>query len=81
MSARDQIISVFQRVAADQKRILGPLSDDLKMAECGLDSLSFAVVVANLEDVLGVDPFNSVEWVDFPATLGDFIELYDHATA
>ncbi|MDP9082169.1 MAG: acyl carrier protein [Pseudomonadota bacterium] len=81
MSTRDQIIAVFKQVAADQKRTLAPLSDDLKLTECGLDSLSFAVIVATLEDSLGVDPFNSAEWVDFPVTLGDFIRMYDHAVA
>jgi hypothetical protein len=81
MSTRDLIVSVFKRVATDQKRTLAPISDDLRMTDCGLDSLSFAIVVATLEDSLGVDPFNSAEWVDFPVTFGDFIQLYDHAIA
>jgi acyl carrier protein len=78
---RDTIIAVFQDVAASQGRTLAPLSDDLRLTECGLDSLSFAIVVANLEDSLGVDPFNSAEWVDFPVTLGDFVRIYDRAVA
>jgi len=81
MSTRDTIISVFKRVAADQRRTLAPISDDLKLTECGLDSLSFAVIVATLEDSLGIDPFNLAEWADFPVTFGDFIRLYDRAAA
>jgi acyl carrier protein len=81
MSTRDLIVSVFKQVAMEQKRTLSPISDDLRMTDCGLDSLSFAIVVATLEDSLGVDPFNSAEWVDFPVTFGDFIQLYDHAVA
>lgn len=81
MSTRNSIVSVFEQVAADQGRTLAPLADNLKMTECGLDSLSFAVVVATLEDALGVDPFNAAEWVDFPVTFGDFIQMYDHAVA
>ena len=81
MTTREKIFSVFARVAADQGRKLAPLSEDLRMTECGLDSLSFAIVVASLEDELGVDPFNAAEWVDFPETLGDFIQLYDGAVA
>lgn len=81
MSTRGTIISVFNQVAADQGRTLAPLSDDLKMTDCGLDSLSFAVIVATLEDSLGVDPFNSIEWSEFPVTFGDFIQMYDHAVA
>jgi len=78
---RDKIIAVLQDVATSQGRKLAPLVDDLRLTECGLDSLSFAIVVANLEDSLGVDPFNSAEWVDFPVTLGDFVKLYDRAVA
>jgi Phosphopantetheine attachment site len=78
---RDIILSVFQDVATNQGRTLAPLEDDVRLTECGLDSLSFAIVVASLEDALGVDPFNSSEWVDFPVTLGDFVRLYDRAVA
>ncbi len=81
MSTKDTIIAVFKQVAADQSRTLAPMSDDLKLTECGLDSLSFAIVVTRLEDSLGVDPFNSDEWVDFPVTFGDLVRLYDRAAA
>jgi hypothetical protein len=81
MSIRDTVVSVFKQVAADQGRALAPLTDELRLTDCGLDSLSFAIVVSSLEDSLNVDPFNSSEWVDFPVTLGDFIKLYDHAVA
>jgi acyl carrier protein len=76
-SIRDTVLSVFKKVAADQQRQLAPLSDELKLVDCGLDSLSFAIVVASLEDALNVDPFNAAEWVEFPVTLGDFIGLYE----
>jgi hypothetical protein len=81
MSTRDKVIAVFQQVATDQGRTLAPLNDALHLNDCGLDSLSFAIVVATLEDNLGVDPFASNEWVDFPVTFGDFIKLYDRAVA
>ena len=54
-----------------------PLSDGLKLLESGLDSLSFAIIVAKLEDELGFDPFNSEELVEFPITFGDFVRLYE----
>lgn len=81
MSIRDQIMSTFKQVAQAQGRRLAPLTDDLKLTECGLDSLSFALVVTNLEDSLNVDPFNASEQFDFPVTLGDFIKLYESAGA
>ena len=46
-------------------RILAPLTDD-RAADCGLDSLGFAVLVARLEDELGVDPFTAAEEAFFP---------------
>jgi hypothetical protein len=76
-TVRSRVFAAFQRVAADQGRTLAPLTDDLRLVECGLDSLAFALVVASLEDTLGVDPFNTPQHVEFPITLGEFIALYE----
>ncbi len=81
MSVRSTIVSQFEQVAGEQQRKLAPLSDDLPLLESGLDSLSFAIIVARLEDALGVDPFSAAEAVEFPVTLGDFVKLYEHAVA
>ncbi len=81
MPIRETVHSVFKKVAADQGRTLAPLTDDLQLSRCGLDSLSFAIVVTLLEDTLEIDPFNSSDQVDFPVTLGDFIELYARTPA
>ena len=75
MSIRSTIASVFKDVALEQERKLAPLSDDLKLLQSGLDSLSFALVVARLEDTLGFDPFETVD--SFPVTFGDFVKLYE----
>ena len=77
MPVRATIIAQFQQVAREQDRMLAPLSDDLKLVQSGLDSLSFAIIVARLEDSLGVDPFNEAEVVEFPVTFGDFVGLYE----
>ena len=69
MSVRSTITSQFQQVAVEQERALAPLSDDLKLVQSGLDSLSFAIIVARLEDALGIDPFNSAEALEFPGDL------------
>jgi len=81
MSIRELIYSTFAQVAEDNGRKLAPLNDDLPLTESGLDSLSFAIVVASLEDSFQIDPFGSSEWVDFPVTLGQFVRLYDRAVA
>jgi acyl carrier protein len=75
MSVRSTIASLFQEIADQQHRKLAPLSDDLKLLQSGLDSLSFALIVARLEDSLGFDPFDAVD--RFPVTFGDFVKLYE----
>ena len=79
MSIRLKILSQIENVAAEQKKKIAPLRDDLILGESGLDSLCFAILVARLEDELGVDPFTASEEVYFPRTLGDLIELYEHS--
>jgi hypothetical protein len=78
MSLRSTITAQFEQVAQEQKRKLARLSDDLKLLESGLDSLSFALVVARLEDAVGFDPFDSDEGMRFPVTFGDFVRLYEN---
>jgi hypothetical protein len=77
MSIRSTVSAQFEQVAREQKRKLAPLSDDLKLLDSGLDSLSFALIVARLEDLVGFDPFDSGEEMKFPVTFGDFVQLYD----
>jgi len=66
-------------VADEQSKKLAPLTDDLVLLDSGLDSLCFAVLVARLEDKLGVDPFTASDDVAFPVTLSDFVQVYDRA--
>jgi acyl carrier protein len=77
MSVRSTVTTILEQVAREQQRTLVPLSDDLKLSESGLDSLSFATTVVKLEDELGFDPFNSGEPIEFPITFGDFVLLYE----
>jgi acyl carrier protein len=74
---RKHIVESFEQVAREQGRTLAPLSDSLKLLQSGLDSLSFAIIVARLEDSLGIDPFGDAEAVEFPVTFGDFVRLYE----
>ena len=77
MSVRSTITAQFQQVAREQDRTLAPLADDVRLVQSGLDSLSFAIVVARLEDSLGIDPFNTSDTVELPVTFGDFVRLYE----
>lgn len=79
MTIRATIVSLFEEVARDQAKELAPLSDSLPLLDSGLDSLCLAVIVARLDDDLGLDPFSADEEVTMPATFGQFVALYEHA--
>jgi acyl carrier protein len=81
VSVRLTIFSLIEQIASEQKLKIKPLSDDLALSESGLDSLSFAILVARLEDKFGFDPFAAADDVEFPVTLGDFVRFYEHAPA
>ena len=77
---KEKIFSQIQQIAQERdKRTLPRLTDDLIVLESGLDSLELAILVARLEDELGIDPFSSADEVDVPVTLGDFVRLYENA--
>lgn len=81
MTVQSAIFEQFAQVAREQEKQLAPLNDNLVLLESGLDSLCFAIVVARLEDALGVDPFTASEDVYFPVTLGEFVKFYEDAAA
>lgn len=78
MDVRSEVETQFLQVAREQGRQLGPLTDHVELLDSGLDSLGFAIVVARLEELLGVDPFTSSEDVLFPVTFGEFVTLYEN---
>jgi acyl carrier protein len=69
----------MKQIAREHGKTLAPLRDDLVLLDSGLDSLGFAVLVARLEDTLGIDPFTAAEDAMFPLTLGDFVKVYESA--
>jgi hypothetical protein len=81
MSVKAKVISEFETVAREQGKTLAPLTDETMLLETGLDSLCFAIVVARLEDELGLDPFLTASDDAFPVTFGSFVKLYEHAAA
>lgn len=81
MLVRSKIIAAIQQIAAEQQITLPPLEDDLSLHEMGFDSLAFAILVARLEDDLGIDPFTISEDASFPLTIGDFIRAYENVHA
>jgi acyl carrier protein len=79
MSIQLTVFSEIEKVAAEHSKKLAPLSNETVLINSGLDSLCFAVLVARLEDKLGVDPFSTAEDSSFPVTLGEFVRVYENA--
>ena len=78
MSVKLTIMNQMEQIAREHGKILAPLRDDLALLDSGLDSLGFAVLVARLEDRLGIDPFTASEDALFPVTFGDFVKVYEN---
>src|ERR1700760_802590 len=72
MSVRSRIFVAMQQIAEEQKVTLPPLDDELTLHETGFDSLAFAILVARLEDDLGIDPSPSAKAAGSPRPLGRF---------
>ena len=79
MTVRAVILSQLEQVAREQNKSLVPLVDDVTLVDSGLDSLCLAILVARLEDALGIDPFSSGDVFHFPVTIGDFVAAYQGA--
>jgi acyl carrier protein len=79
MSIRTTIISEIQRLAEAEDKQVPSLTDDLVLLNTGLDSLAIAILVARLEETLGLDPFTQSDDIYYPVTLGDFIRSYENA--
>ena len=78
MTIKLTITDQMEQIAQEHGKTLAPLRDDLILLDSGLDSLGFAVLVARLEDTLGIDPFTAAEDAMFPLTLGDFVKSYEN---
>jgi len=81
MSMRSKIFAAMQQIAEEQQITLPPLTDDFLLHDTGFDSLAFAILVARLEDDLGIDPFTISESAPFPLTVGDFVRAYENVPA
>lgn len=78
MSVKLTIANQMTEIAREHGKTLAPLRDDLVLLDSGLDSLGFAVLVARLEDRLGIDPFTASDDAQFPVTFGDFVKVYEN---
>jgi len=75
---REVIVESIYRIAKENElSIVSDLNDDSVLLESGLDSLGFAILVADLEASLDFDPFVMMEEPVYPSTLGEFVAIYE----
>ena len=78
MVVRDRILAVIRQVADESgKELAKNLGDETVLLQSGLDSLDFAIIVAQLEEKLNADPFSVMEEPVYPRTLADFVGIYE----
>jgi acyl carrier protein len=74
---KEVVVSSLKQVAEEQGLELAEeLQDETVLLESGLDSLAFAILVAELESSLGYDPFTMMESPVYPRTLAEFVAVY-----
>jgi acyl carrier protein len=79
VSIRSIILSEIRQLAEAEQKAVPELKDELVLLESGMDSLMLAILVARLDERLGLDPFTDSADVFYPVTLGDFIKAYETA--
>lgn len=78
ISIRDRIVGLFNEMWSEDFDTPPPqLTADTVLLETGFDSMAFAVLVANLDDDLGFDPFTAEEDAVYPYTFGEFVAFYE----
>lgn len=77
MNLEQQIKQAMQQVAElSDCTLVEPIEPTTLLLECGLDSLGYAMLVAQLEEDLGFDPFTELEIEIYPSTFTEFLAIY-----
>jgi acyl carrier protein len=80
VNIRDPVYEQVKAVADQQRKTLPQLTDEVRLLDDGLDSLACAILIANLDEELNLDPFAS-NTAGVPVTIGDLIRVYEQAAA
>jgi len=80
---QNQIVTVIRRVAEERHLKLPEIADSTEIVdELGFSSLQVATLIANLEEELGVDPFQDEDvMIADVRTVKDLNEIYERALA
>jgi len=77
VNLEQQIEQAMQQVAElSDCTLVEPIEPTTLLLECGLDSLGYAMLVAQLEEDLGFDPFTELAIDTYPSTFAEFLAIY-----
>jgi acyl carrier protein len=77
MNIEPTIKSVMKQVAElNDCKLVDNITLNTVLLESGLDSLGYAMLVAQLEEELGFDPFTEQQIVSYPSTFAEFVGIY-----
>ncbi|WP_199271697.1 acyl carrier protein [Paraglaciecola sp. L3A3] len=82
MNLEQQIKETMQQVAElGDCQLIEPIEGNTLLLECGLDSLGYAMLVAQLEEDLGYDPFTELAIETYPSTFSEFLAIYQQCAS
>ncbi|MEP2654092.1 MAG: acyl carrier protein [Paraglaciecola sp.] len=70
---RDAMIAVAE---ISDCKLVTPIEAQTVLLESGLDSLGYAMLVGQLEEELGLDPFTEMAITIYPSTFAEFVAIY-----
>lgn len=77
MNLEQQIKQAMQQVAElSDCKLVESIGTNTLLLESGLDSLGYAMLVAQLEEDLGFDPFTELQIDIYPSTFAEFLAIY-----
>jgi acyl carrier protein len=77
LNLEQQIKDAMQQVAElSDCQLVESINPNTLLLECGLDSLGYAMLVAQLEEDLGYDPFTELALDTYPSTFAEFLAMY-----
>ena len=73
-----EIIKQFNTIFLEQNESteLPVLEDSSILLESGIDSMGFAILVTELEDTLGYDPFTEADEPFYPTYFKELVDFY-----
>ena len=71
------ILRTMSKVAESLDLELSEIGRSTILLDCGLDSMAFAMLVVELEELVGFDPFQMSDEIIYPETFDELVQIYE----